>query len=147
MLRTLLATLAALTIVLATLAAAAALLHQRRLDHAQVLLQGRLDRLQQETRRWQAPAQGAAEAGCREEARRTLDLLAGLYRQEHQLWSYYETIQASNGLRESYERERLALERTLADRQAELARLEARMRALRPSTDCERLDFTPRSQP
>jgi len=133
MLRIILSSIAALILIGATAWSANGLIDQRRALHEQEELQRLRGNIAQEEARWrQMQPDGAAEAGSREEALRTLQLLRELDEQERRLWDYYRAVDAREQVRSRLIEERAALQRRVQQHESRLHALERSTEALRP---------------
>ena len=133
MLRTIIAFAATLTLIAIVTVAAGHVAAQREQARPPALTRERAAALDDERPRWLASRHDSvAGAEVATEARRTLDLLDELYRQEARLWSYYDALERSHATRERMIAERQELEHRVAEQRRQLERLDHRLRQLRP---------------
>ncbi|MFW5860009.1 MAG: hypothetical protein ACOCYP_08275 [Planctomycetota bacterium] len=143
MLRPLFALIAACAIIAVSTLGALALMERRQESAALAGLRARIEAIDREQLRWHSEGSGSlAQADLADEAYRTLDLLEELYRQEEQLWTYYDALEHSRTLQRQFIDERRELEQLLHQRRRQLEALERSRHSLRPDPGDGRLSFT-----
>ncbi|MDA3959147.1 MAG: hypothetical protein PF961_00020 [Planctomycetota bacterium] len=142
MTRILLASIAALALVIGAGWGSQRAGDTRREHHASAELVARAASIDTEQRRWQTTPDGFAATATRDEALRTLGMLRELYAQEERLWTYYQALGQSHQTRSQLTDERAELERRVARHEAHLRELDASLQRLRPPEVPTGITFT-----